>query len=120
MVLSFWKVTCDECVHQLRVFSDLLRARPGRGLVVVAIAVDGPQSRAQVRVRAADAGIDFPVLVDEDSTVFNHYDPHHDLPFTLIVNRDGSVRARYPGLYFTALGARLLGEVDAALAAPTP
>ena len=58
---------------------------------MIAISIDGPSSISQVRARAADAGIDFPVLLDEDSTVFNRYTPHHDFPLTLVINRDGSV-----------------------------
>lgn len=118
MLITFWTASCNPCLQQMPVFADLHRTYAARGLVVIAIAIDGPSSRGQVRARAADAGIDFPVLLDEDSTVFNRYAPHHDLPLTLIVNRDGSVRERFAGVYFTGPSPGLAQAIEAALAAP--
>jgi peroxiredoxin len=116
LLITFWKVTCAPCQQQMPVFAELQHTYAARGLVVVAISIDGPASRAQVRARAIDAGIDFPVLLDEDSTIFNRYSPSHELPLTLIVNRDGSVRERFAGLYFTGPSAGLAREIEAALA----
>jgi peroxiredoxin len=118
LLITFWSAGCNPCLQQMPVFADLHRTYAARGLVVVAIAVDGPSSRGQVRARAADAGIDFPVLLDEDSTVFNRYAPHHDLPLTLIVNRDGSVRERFAGVYFTGPSPGLAQAIEAALTPP--
>jgi peroxiredoxin len=118
LLITFWKASCGPCLQQMPVFTDLHRSYAARGLVVIAVSIDGPSSRAQVRVRAADAEIDFPVLLDEDSTVYNRYAPHHELPLTLIVNRDGSVRERFAGLYFTGPSPALARAIEAALAAP--
>ena len=120
LLITFWRVGCSPCLQQMPVFSQLQRAYAERGLVVIAISIDGPASRGQVRARAIDSGVDFPVLLDDDSTVFNRYAPHHDMPLTVIVNRDGSVRRRFAGVYFTGPGGELAEEIEAALADPSP
>lgn len=117
VLITFWTTGCSECLHQMRFFAELRRTYADAGLLVLAISVDGPRTRADVRRSAENAGIDFPVLLDEDTTIINRYNPTRELPYTVLVNRDGTLRVRLSGLYYQGRSSRLIAEIEAALRA---
>jgi peroxiredoxin len=115
LLITFFTSDCEACLTQMSVFNDLKRVYGPRGLEVIAIAVDGPETRGRLSAQAGDAHIDFPVLLDEDSTIYNRYDPSHALPLTLVVNRDGSVRERWANVYFIRPNPGLNQVIEAAV-----
>jgi peroxiredoxin len=91
----------------------------GQGLLVVGIAMDGPESLADVPAFVRRYGLDFPVVLDDDSRIASLYDPKKSMPLSVLIGREGriaSVREGYnPG------DERIVAEdVQRALAAPGP
>jgi len=87
ILLTFWETRCEPCLRQMPIFSDLYRDYKDRGLLVLAISVDGPLTRGAVRGAAADHEMTFPVLLDEDTSVIAQYNPKATLPYTLLIDR---------------------------------
>jgi hypothetical protein len=59
----------------------------------------------------------FPVLLDEETTVVARYNPKREMPFSVLIGKDGSILQKRGG--YTPGDEKLLNaEVDKALAAP--
>ena len=76
---------------------DLYKAKKDKGLVVLAISLDGPESLADVKRVMKDKGMIFPVLLDEETTVVSRYNPKKDMPFAVLIDRSGNIVHKKPG-----------------------
>jgi peroxiredoxin len=69
-----------------------------RGFVILGVATDDPDTRAQVSAEVRSKKMDFPVLLDDSTTVLDRYNPKGELPFAVLIDRHGSIvlkRASY-------------------------
>jgi peroxiredoxin len=117
VLLDFWSTTCDPCMVEMPHLVELYKAKKDQGFVVLAISLDGPESRAQVSSTVHDKDMIFPVLLDEETTVVARYNPKREMPFSVLIGKDGSILQKRGG--YTPGDEKLLNaEVDKALAAP--
>lgn len=120
VLIDFWSTSCHPCLQEMPELVKLYHELEGRGLVVLAIATDGPDTRAQVSAEVRSKKMDFPVLLDDDSSVFDRYNPKGELPFAVLVDRRGSVvlkRASYQAGDEESMRS-LRAAIERALAAP--
>lgn len=97
VVLNFWGTWCEPCVEEIPILVDLAREYAGRGVQVVGIAVDDPEP---VRQFAEEAGIDYALLVgghDGFDLVARYGNPGKALPYTVFIDREGTIRAAHNG-----------------------
>lgn len=115
VLLDFWSTTCDPCMIEMPHLVEMYKNNKDRGFVVLAISADGPESRAQVSSVARAKEMIFPVLLDEETVVTARYNPKRELPFTVVVGKDGSIVHKRNG--YTAGDEKVLAaEVEKALA----
>jgi peroxiredoxin len=91
VLLDFWATWCTPCAAELPHLERLYQERRGDGFVVLAIAMDGPESIAQVAPFARRYDLSFPVLLDEETRVVNVYDPKRVAPLSLLIDRRGLI-----------------------------
>lgn len=101
VLLNFFATWCEPCVAEFPHLRKLVTANRTRGLVVLGIAMDGPESVASVGPFATRNQLNFPVLLDEDSQVAATYNPKKSAPLSVLIDRRGrivSIREGYnPG-----------------------
>lgn len=114
VLIDFWSTTCNPCLAEMPHIVELYKKQKDRGLVVLAISRDGPESRAQVSSTAHEREMIFPVLLDEETTVIAQYNPKGELPFSVLVGKDGSVAWKRAG-YQPGSEAQITTEVEKAL-----
>ena len=112
VVLNFWATWCVPCAAELPHLQRIYEEYRDQGMVVLAIAMDGPESIANVGPHARRYGLSFPVLLDEETRVVGVYNPKRAAPFTVLIGRDGVVAKTREG--YTA-GDEI--EVEAEIAA---
>ena len=83
VLLAFFATWSKPSVVELRHLEHLFERRRTDGLLVVALAVDGPETIAQVPAFASRNGLTFPVVLDEDSHIVSLYNPKRDVPLTV-------------------------------------
>jgi peroxiredoxin len=90
-----------------------------RGLLVVGIAMDGPETVADVPSFVKRFELDFPVVTDEDSRIASLYNPKKSMPMGVLVDRTGRITAVREG--YTPGDEKLVAaDVEKALAEGGP
>jgi len=97
VLIAFWATWCGPCAGELVQLERLYRAYRGQGLAVLAVAMDGPESVAEVAPFARRHGLTFPVLLDEDTRVAAVWNPRRSAPYSVLLARDGRIVRRKEG-----------------------
>jgi cytochrome c biogenesis protein CcmG/thiol:disulfide interchange protein DsbE len=90
VLLNFWASWCQPCRSEMPEFVRLYSTQRDRGLEVVA--VDLQEAPAPVQGFVDEFGMTFPVVFDRTGEVARTYRVTQ-LPVTLIIDRDGVIRA---------------------------
>ena len=98
VLIDFWATTCHPCLQEMPELVELYHKYKDRGFVILGVATDDPDTRAQVSAEVRSKKMDFPVLLDDSTTVLDRYNPKGELPFAVLIDRHGSIvlkRASY-------------------------
>ena len=87
ILLAFFATWSKPSVVELRHLQRLFDRRRADGLTVVGVAVDGPETIADVPAFARRNELTFPIILDDDSHVVSLYDPKRDVPLTVLLDR---------------------------------
>jgi peroxiredoxin len=90
VIVNFWASWCAPCRQEMPEFVRLYRENEGKGLEIVA--VDLQEAETQVQGFVDELGMRFPVVFDRTGEVARTYRVRQ-LPVTLILDRDGVIRA---------------------------
>ncbi len=71
-----------------------------KGLVILCLSVDGPNTAARVKQIARTRNIDLPIAIDTDTSIVAHYNPKRIVPYTVFIGREGRVVDRWNGHNF--------------------
>jgi peroxiredoxin len=100
IVLNFWATWCEPCIAEFPHLRKLQTTNQDK-LQILGVAMDGPESVANVPAFAKRNQINFPVLLDEDSHVAAIYNPKKSAPLSVLIDKQGrisSIREGYnPG-----------------------
>jgi peroxiredoxin len=81
-------VPCEaELPHLEKLYGDF----HDKGFVVLGVAMDGPETVAQVGPFVRRYQLSFPVLLDEETKVVGVYNPKRTAPLSVLIDRKGSV-----------------------------
>lgn len=114
VVLNFWATWCEPCVAEFPHLRRMYEKNKDKGFIILGVAMDGPESVANVAPFARRQQLNFPVLLDEDSHVAAIYNPKKDAPLSVLIDKQGRIfkyRSGYnPGDedYFAADVAKML------------
>jgi peroxiredoxin len=115
VLLDFWSTACGPCFVAMPHLDELYRRHRAQGLLVWGIAIDGPDSEAQIRADVVRLGVSFPILLDQETRVFAMYNLRAGVPYTVLIDSDGFVLSKWDG-YTTSSGVAIEAEVLATLA----
>ncbi len=91
VLLDFWSTFCEPCKAEFPHLRALYQANKDKGLLVVGVAMDGPESVSDVPAFVKRYGVDFPVVLDEDSHIASLYDPKKSMPLSVLIARNGRI-----------------------------
>ncbi len=97
VLVDFWATWCVPCVKELTHFQRFHEKYADRGLLILAITVDGPQSVPLVKPFLDRYKYTFPVLFDTQSKVIALYNPRVVMPYTVLIGRDGKIARVHQG-----------------------
>jgi peroxiredoxin len=114
VLIDFWATYCDPCLASMPHLEELYEKYKAKGFVVLGISIDGPDSIAQVHAEVDKLGVKFPILLDQETRVVGLYNPKTSAPYSVLIGRDGQIRAKREG-YSTGAGGALEKDIVAAL-----
>lgn len=117
VVLAFWATWCAPCRQELVHLDALQRSRGPEGLVVLAVATDGPETAAQIGALAQRSRWAMSVIHDADGALRARLNPRGDTPFVALIDRQGRMAFTHAG-YTPGDEAELIRRVALELAAP--
>lgn len=94
VLLDFWATTCDPCLAEMPELVSIYKERKDKGFEILAITIDGPTTMPQVPEVVKNKGMIFPVLLDTETEVMDRYNPKGQLPYTVVIDRNGKVVLR--------------------------
>jgi peroxiredoxin len=114
VLINFWSTTCDPCMVEMPHLVEMYKKNKERGLVVLAVSLDGPESLGDVKRVVHDKEMIFPVLLDQETTVVARYNPKRDMPFSVVIDKGGNIVHKRAG-YTVGDEKVLTAEVEKAL-----
>jgi peroxiredoxin len=113
ILLNFWATWCVPCGAEMPALEQLQQANKDKGFIVLGIAMDGPETVAQVGPFARRYGVTFPVLLDEETRVVGAYNPKRTAPLNVLIDRKGQISRVRSG--YNAGDEKLVGDDVASL-----
>lgn len=103
VLLNFWATWCKDCAKEMPEFEKLYQAHKGKGLSILAIALD-KEGRPAVETFLQNEHLEltYPILLDPEGSVARSYRLSW-VPVTVVMGRDGKISE-------TILGARAWGS----------
>lgn len=91
ILVDFWSTFCEPCLAEMPHLRKLYESQKGKGFVILAVSMDGPETVAEVPSFAKRNGMSFPVLLDEDSHIVSIYNPKRSAPLSVLIDKQGRV-----------------------------
>lgn len=91
ILLNFLQTWCEPCVAEFPHLRRMYEANKDKGLVVFGVAMDGPETIANVPAFSKRNQLNFPVLLDEDSHVAAIYNPKKSAPLSVLIDKSGRI-----------------------------
>lgn len=92
--MSFWATWCKPCLIELKHLQKFYDKYKKRGFVVLAVSMDGPESRAKVKPIVRRYRLKFPVVIDKETRIVKLYNPKRSAPFSVLISRGRVVKTR--------------------------
>lgn len=93
ILLNFCATWCEPCVAEFPHMRKMYDANKAKGFVILGIAMDGPETVANVPAFARRNQLNFPMLTDEDSRIASLYNPKKSAPLSVLIDRSGKITA---------------------------
>jgi cytochrome c biogenesis protein CcmG/thiol:disulfide interchange protein DsbE len=97
VLLDFWATFCQPCLVAMPELDRLYAKYRAQGLVVLGVSIDEAAAQGRVRGEVAKLGVDFPILLDQETRVVSLYNPRATAPYSVLISRQGRVIGRREG-----------------------
>ncbi len=114
VLIDFWATWCQPCLAEMPHLEKMYDEYKSKGFLVIAVSMDGPESISDVPAFAKRNQMNFPVLLDEDSSIASIYNPRKSAPLSAIIDKSGRISAVREG-YNPGDEAFVLADVQKAL-----
>ncbi len=99
VLLNFWATWCPPCREEIPLFIRFQERYATHGLQILGVAIDRREAVADYTRRE---GINYPVLLGEEEgldLLARYGNPMGSLPFSVIIDRNGAIRAHKLGVF---------------------
>lgn len=91
IVLDFWTTFCQPCIGSLTHLSEVYKKHKDKGLVVLAVAMDPPDTAGNVTPFVRSHNLAMPIVHDASSRITDLYNKKSTAPFQVLIGRDGRI-----------------------------
>jgi peroxiredoxin len=94
VLMNFWATWCKPCLVELKHLQKLYKKYRSKGFVVLAVSMDGPETRAKVKPFVKRYKLKYPVVVDKETRIVKLYNPKRAAPFSVFIKKGKVVKTR--------------------------
>ncbi len=109
--LSFWATWCVPCRREMPHLQKMADDFKDQGFIVVSVNTDPPATTSKIKPYLRRHKITFTTVLDPDNNVLDKYNPTRELPYGVLIDRQGNVNEIYAG-YRTGDEIRLRKAVE--------
>lgn len=91
VLLNFWETWCEPCVAEFPHLRRMYESNKDKGFLLLGIAMDGPETVANVPAFVKRNQLNFPVVLDEDSQIAAIYNPKKSAPLSVLIDKTGKI-----------------------------
>ncbi len=91
VILNLWASWCPPCKAEMPAIQSMYSAYHEQGLVVLGLNMTSQDDLGNAQAFAQQAGVTFPVLLDQDGSVARRYEMRA-LPTTVFIDRNGVIQ----------------------------
>lgn len=95
--ITFWATWCVPCRREMPHLQKLHEDFADKGLTIIGVNTDPPGTTSKIRPFVNRYKIGYTMLLDPDNNVLEKYNPTRELPYAVLVGRDGNVHEIFPG-----------------------
>jgi peroxiredoxin len=119
VVVTFWATWCAPCIQELPHLNRFYKDLKGKGLTVLAINIDGPDTFSKAKTIIKRKRLKLPILLDPEGEVTAILNPRGTNPYTLFIDRHGRLAADHEG-FAKGDEVKALAKITKLLAEPGP
>jgi peroxiredoxin len=94
VLMNFWATWCKPCLIELKHLQKLYKKYKSKGFVVLAVSMDGPETRAKVKPLVKRYKLKFPVVIDKETRIVKLYNPKNAAPFSVFIKKGKVTKTR--------------------------
>jgi cytochrome c biogenesis protein CcmG/thiol:disulfide interchange protein DsbE len=98
VLVNFWATWCGPCRQEVPALAKLNTELQPKGLRIIGAAGNGRDDAATVQAAMKDLGVNYEVWLWVTAKDMAYYGVGPGIPATVLVDRKGVVRARFPGV----------------------
>jgi peroxiredoxin len=110
--ISFWATWCVPCRREMPHLQKMTDDLKDQGFIVVSVNTDPPATTSKIKPYLRRHKMTFTSVLDPDNNVLDKYNPTRELPYGVLIDRQGNVSEIYAG-YRTGDEIRLRKAVEA-------
>ncbi len=112
VIVNYWASWCPPCIEEMPMLDEWARRHADRGVTVLGIAEDDPEA---ARGFLRDHPVAYPILIGGRQFAGSSMqlgNSRNVLPYTVVIDRDGTLRERKAGILDTDILDRWLATYD--------
>ncbi len=95
--VTFWATWCVPCRREMPHLEKLHQEFGDQGLKVIGVNTDPPGTTSKIKPYIKQYKISYTTLLDPNNNVLDKYNPTRELPYAVLIDRDGNVEQVFPG-----------------------
>jgi len=95
--VTFWATWCVPCRREMPHLEKLQQELGDEGLRIIGVNTDPPGTTSKIKPYIRRYKISYTTVLDPNNNVLDKYNPTRELPYAVLIDREGNVVQVFPG-----------------------